>query len=73
MNIINILMRIVMGGRLWRPYDCHGLGVYDIWLLYGWVIIGSGRWLLQHPCKDDEPPGRNLCEDLVIIVINIMP
>ena len=22
-----------------------------------------GRWL-QHPCKDDEPPGRNLCEDL---------
>ena len=27
------------------------------------INVRVGRWL-QHPCKDDEPPGRNLCEDL---------
>ena len=33
---------------------------------YEYGTVGS--WWLQHPCKDDEPPGRNLCEDLGLLV-----
>ena len=33
-----------------------------------WVLLWDPEWSvggwLQHPCKDDESPGRNLCEDL---------
>ena len=46
-----------------RPEPAYGIISVCFRKAKTYGMSSIGRWL-QHPCKDDEPPGRNLCEDL---------